>query len=119
MTRAMKVLVDVKQIVAVDFPGGGLDSRLKRYRIADPYLRFWFRFVEPQLRNIEVGRPDLAVEAFRRSWPTSGPGDRAHRARSSTPARPEPGGAALGHRVGERLVGTDRHARIRPDRRRA
>jgi hypothetical protein len=70
VTRAMKVLVDVKQIVAVDFPGGRLDSRLKRYRIADPYLRFWFRFVEPQLRNIEIGRPDLAVEAFRRSWPT-------------------------------------------------
>jgi hypothetical protein len=66
----MKVLVDVKQIVAVDFPGGRLDSRLKRYRIADPYLRFWFRFVEPQLRNIEIGRPDLAVEAFRRSWPS-------------------------------------------------
>jgi hypothetical protein len=64
----MKVLAEVKQIVAVDFPGGRLDSRLKRYRIADSYLRFWFRFVEPQLRNIEIGRPDLAVEAFRRSW---------------------------------------------------
>ena len=68
VTRAMKVLADVKQIVAVDFPGGRLDSRLKRYRIADPYLRFWFRFVEPQLRNIEIGRPDLAIAAFRRSW---------------------------------------------------
>lgn len=70
VTRAVKVLGDVKQIVAVDFPGGRLDSRLKRYRIADPYLRFWFRFVEPQLRNIEIGRPDLAVAAFRRSWPS-------------------------------------------------
>ena len=68
VTRAMKVLADVKQIVAVDFPGGRRDSRLKRYRVADPYLRFWFRFVEPQLRNIEIGRPDLAVAAFRRSW---------------------------------------------------
>jgi uncharacterized protein len=70
VTRAMKVLADVKQIVAVDFSGGRMDSRLKRYRIADSYLRFWFRFVEPQLRNIEVGRPDLAVAAFHRSWPT-------------------------------------------------
>ena len=66
----MKLLADVKQIVAVDFPGGRLDSRLKRYRVADPYLRFWFRFVEPQLRNIEIGRPDIAVAAFRRSWPS-------------------------------------------------
>jgi uncharacterized protein len=70
VTRSMKVLADVKQIVAVDFPGGRLDSRLKRYRIADPYLRFWFRFIEPQLRNIEIGRPDLAIDAFRRSWPS-------------------------------------------------
>jgi len=70
VTRAMKVLADVKQIVAVDFPGGRLDSRLKRYRIADSYLRFWFRFVEPQLRNIEIGRPDLAITAFRSSWPS-------------------------------------------------
>jgi hypothetical protein len=68
VTRAMKVPAGVKQIVAVDFPGGRLDSRLKRYRVADPYLRFWF--VEPQLRNIEIGRPDLAVTAFRRSWPS-------------------------------------------------
>jgi hypothetical protein len=68
VTRAMKVLVDLKQIVAVDFPGGRQGSRLKRYRVADPYLRFWFRFVEPQLRNIEIGRPDLAVDAFRRGW---------------------------------------------------
>jgi AAA+ ATPase superfamily predicted ATPase len=70
VTRAMKALADIKQIVAVDFPGGRRDSRLKRYRIADPYLRFWFRFVEPQLRNIEIGRPDLAIGAFRRSWPS-------------------------------------------------
>jgi hypothetical protein len=68
VTRAMKVLADIKQIVSVDFPGGRSDSRLKRYRIADPYLRFWFRFVEPQLRNVEIGRPDLAVDAFRRGW---------------------------------------------------
>jgi uncharacterized protein len=69
VTRAMKLLADVKGIVAVDFPGGRLGSRLKRYRVADSYLRFWFQFVEPQLRNIEIGRPDLAVDAFRRSWP--------------------------------------------------
>jgi len=69
VTRAMKVLADMKQIVAIDFPGGRSDSRLKRYRITDPYLRFWFRFVEPQLRNIEIGRPDLAIDAFRRAWP--------------------------------------------------
>lgn len=69
VTRAMKVLADMKQIVAIDYPGGRSDSRLKRYRITDPYLRFWFRFVEPQLRNIEIGRPDLAIDTFWRAWP--------------------------------------------------
>lgn len=68
VSRAMKLLSDVKQIVAVDVPGGRERSRLKRYRIADSYLRFWYRFIEPQLRNIDVGRSDLAIAAFRRSW---------------------------------------------------
>lgn len=67
VTRAMETLT-VKQIVTVDYPAGRHGGRLKRYRIADSYLRFWFRFIAPQLRNIEVGRPDLAIAAFRRSW---------------------------------------------------
>ena len=62
-------LVEDKRIVAVDVPAGRSNARLKRYRIADPYLRFWFRFVEPQLR-IEVGRVDLALAAFHSSWAT-------------------------------------------------
>jgi uncharacterized protein len=70
VSRATNLLVDTKRIVAVDLPAGARSTRLKRYRIADPYLRFWFRFIEPHLRNIEVGRSDLAIEAFRRSWPT-------------------------------------------------
>jgi uncharacterized protein len=69
VTRAVETLT-VKQILAVDFPAGRHGGRLKRYRIADPYLRFWYRFIAPQLRNIEVGRADLAVGAFRRAWST-------------------------------------------------
>ena len=36
-------------------------SKLTRLRIADPYLRFWLRFVEPGLEEIERGRADLAL----------------------------------------------------------
>jgi uncharacterized protein len=68
VTRAMNTLAE-KQIVTIDYPAGRRGGRLKRYRIADSYLRFWFRFVAPQLRNIEVGRPDLAITTFRRGWP--------------------------------------------------
>jgi uncharacterized protein len=70
VSRATDILADTKRILAVDIPAGDTGSRLKRYRIADPYLRFWFRFIEPQLRNIEVGRSDLALTAFSRSWST-------------------------------------------------
>jgi AAA+ ATPase superfamily predicted ATPase len=69
VSRATDLLA-AKGILAIDTPAGQRGGRLKRYRIADPYLRFWFRFIEPQLRNVEVGRPDLAVSAFRRSWAT-------------------------------------------------
>lgn len=68
VVRAMDTLSEVKQIVAIDYPAGKPGSRLKRYRIADPYLRFWFRFIEPQLRNIEVGRSDIAIRALRGNW---------------------------------------------------
>lgn len=69
VSRATETLVAAKRIVAIDLPAGNRSGRLKRYRIADSYLRFWFRFVEPHLRNIEVGRGDLALKAFRESWP--------------------------------------------------
>lgn len=69
VTRAMETLT-TKQIVAVDYPAGRHGGRVKRYRIADSYLRFWFRFIAPQLRNVEVGRSDLAIAAFRQGWPT-------------------------------------------------
>lgn len=69
VTRGLKVLTDLSDVVAVDVPlGAARNSRLRRYRVADPYLRFWFRFAEPQLANIARGRGDLAVDAFRRGW---------------------------------------------------
>ncbi len=68
VSRATETLVQTKRIVAIDLPAGSHSGRLKRYRIEDSYLRFWFRFIEPHLRNIEVGRSDLALESFRDSW---------------------------------------------------
>jgi uncharacterized protein len=71
VTRALRVLVDTKRVVSIDHPvGSGPSSRLRRYRIRDPYLRFWLRFVEPQLANITRGRADLAIAALHRGWPS-------------------------------------------------
>lgn len=69
VTRTL-TLLQAKGIVAVEVPAGSRGGRLRRYRVADPYLRFWFRFIEPQLRNIEIGRPDLGQRAFEASWAT-------------------------------------------------
>jgi len=68
VTRAVGILAD-KGVVAVDTPvGAARNSKLRRYRIADPYLRFWFRFVEGQENHIARGRSDVAVAAFERGW---------------------------------------------------
>jgi uncharacterized protein len=69
LARALKVLGNDKGVVAIDTPSGmDPSSKLRRYRVDDPYLRFWFRFVEPQLAAIARGRADLAVAAFDRGW---------------------------------------------------
>jgi hypothetical protein len=44
--------------------------RPPRYVVADPYLRFWLRFIAPSLELIERGRGDLVAEQVRASWDT-------------------------------------------------
>lgn len=40
----------------------------RQYVVADPYLRFWLRFVGPATDLIERGRGELAVAEVRRDW---------------------------------------------------
>lgn len=67
LTRALDTLLD-KRIIAADLPISLRPSRDKRYRIADPYLRFWLRFIDPHLDEIERGRPDLTLARIEKSW---------------------------------------------------
>jgi DNA-binding transcriptional ArsR family regulator len=39
-----------------------------RYIVADPYLRFWLRFISPNLELIQRGRGDVVLERIRESW---------------------------------------------------
>ncbi|MEV1007551.1 DUF234 domain-containing protein [Streptomyces sp. NPDC049881] len=58
-----------KRILAADLPlSTKPDSKNKRYRIADPYLRFWLAFLQRSIPLIERGRGDLALERVERSW---------------------------------------------------
>ncbi|NGO49346.1 ATP-binding protein [Streptomyces ureilyticus] len=60
-----------KRVLAVDLPlSTKPDSKNKRYRIADPYLRFWLAFLRRGIPLIERGRGDLALERIERSWTT-------------------------------------------------
>jgi hypothetical protein len=69
LTRALPTLVHAKRVVTIDTPAGaGSASKLRRYRIVDPYLRFWFRFCAGHLDDIARGRADLAVDHFDRDF---------------------------------------------------
>jgi AAA+ ATPase superfamily predicted ATPase len=68
LNRALTLLAD-KGVIAVDYPLSTRPApKLSRYRIADPYLRFWLGFVEPGIADIQRGRPDLAAARVDRGW---------------------------------------------------
>jgi AAA+ ATPase superfamily predicted ATPase len=68
LARSLDTLISSKRTVAVDIPLSIRQRRDPRYRVADPYLRFWLRFVEPSLPDIARGRPDLALDRIRAYW---------------------------------------------------
>ncbi|GAA1720014.1 ATP-binding protein [Isoptericola hypogeus] len=69
VSRALRTLTEVKGLVEREQPAWSASaSKLRRYRVTDPYLRFWFRYVERQADHIARGRSDLAVGAFDRDW---------------------------------------------------
>jgi AAA+ ATPase superfamily predicted ATPase len=69
LNRSLEVLT-TKRIVANELPLSTRPSKERRYRITDPYLRFWLAFIEPNRALIERRRPDLALERIRRGWTT-------------------------------------------------
>lgn len=71
LTAALRLLAD-KRVAAADEPlSTRPGSKDRRWRVADPGLRFWLAFVEPALGEVDRGRPDLAlarVDAGFESW---------------------------------------------------
>ncbi|MER5826123.1 ATP-binding protein [Streptomyces mirabilis] len=64
-------MLQAKRALAADLPlSVKPDTKNKRYRIADPYLRFWLAFLARAIPLIERGRGDLALERIERSWTT-------------------------------------------------
>jgi len=45
------------------------DSKRSLYRIGDPFLRFWFRFVEPNRSRLEARQGPAVLQEVLRQWP--------------------------------------------------
>jgi AAA+ ATPase superfamily predicted ATPase len=68
LVRSLELLVERKRVVSADRPLSAKPSKETRYHVADPYLRFWLRFVGPGIEEVERGRGELVVDEIRRSW---------------------------------------------------
>ncbi|GAA2132553.1 ATP-binding protein [Nocardioides bigeumensis] len=67
VTRATKLLGEKRMVDAVR-PLSTRKSSETRYRVADPYLRFWLSFIEPQMPRIERGGGLEVLERIREGW---------------------------------------------------
>ncbi len=68
-SRALLLLTDVKDLVERETPAWAPpNSKLRRYRVRDPYLRFWFRYIGPELERMFRGRSDLVTARWERDW---------------------------------------------------
>ncbi|GAB2875817.1 ATP-binding protein [Streptomyces mayteni] len=64
----LRTLVD-RRLIAVDVPlSSRPGDRDRRYRVADPYLRFWLTFLENGIAAIERGRGRVVAEEVERGW---------------------------------------------------
>lgn len=69
IVRALATLKDEKRLIVREQPvWAPPNSKLRRWRIGDAYLRFWFRYGEPMQSFIARGRSDVATEFFARDW---------------------------------------------------
>lgn len=68
LTASLHALAE-KQIVSRETPIAAQRlGKLTRYTVADPYLRFWLRFIAPNLPLLERRRGDLVLQRILEGW---------------------------------------------------
>jgi uncharacterized protein len=68
LDRALGLLAD-KRVVRKQLPYASRSATGSgRWVVVDPYLRFWLRFVEPNIELVERGRGQVALERVQRDW---------------------------------------------------
>lgn len=70
LAAPLETLTTKKRVVEGRLPLSTARSRDTRYEIVDPYLRFFMRFVDRHLGEIERGRGRVAVSAIMSDWST-------------------------------------------------
>lgn len=70
LQRALDLLVNRKRVVESMTPLSTRASRERRYAVADPYLRFWLRFVAPNVDKVERGSGAAILDDIRTAWPS-------------------------------------------------
>jgi uncharacterized protein len=68
LAAPLETLTTKKRVVEGRLPLSTAKSRDTRYEIVDPYLRFFMRFVDRHLGEIERGRGRIAVSAIMSDW---------------------------------------------------
>lgn len=67
LRRSLEVLTE-RRIVKAEVPLSTRSSKETRYRIEDPYLRFWLYFLAGAISKVERGRGDLVLKSIRQGW---------------------------------------------------
>ena len=97
LSRPLERLLELG-VVRRDQPFGASvrDSKRSYYRIADPFLRFWFRFVEPNRSRLEARQERAVLREMAAEWQAHAGSVWEDLVRASVPRRPY-----LGRRWGE------------------
>jgi len=70
LSRPLSRLMELGYLTReVPFAAPARSSKRTFYRIQDPFLRFWFRFVEPNRSLLEAGQVRTVLRQIRRDWP--------------------------------------------------
>lgn len=70
LSRPLARLVDLGLVVRdVPFGRSVRDTKRTLYRLGDPFLAFWYRFVEPNRSRLALGQIDLVAAEVRSAWP--------------------------------------------------
>jgi hypothetical protein len=68
LRRSLDLLETRKRVIASERPLSARASRDTRYYVSDPYLRFYLRFIDPNLVDLQRGRRRMVIDRIVRDW---------------------------------------------------